>query len=170
MSNKFYRINGLGAGFDGLIVEVPSYHENALMAVLKIHKPEQILGDRHISWPLPTASLFIDERFLDPCEDPTVRQYETTHDFGTYQGEGHVVAGPIEAKYALFANQLQVTITEWMNGPNARRRTKWTGYFGPKLFDRVIRILTAAHGDVDAGEELIFNIMSLKTEELNGKA
>lgn len=185
---SYMMVKGVSKLLDGLVVdvddgstavlEVNQDWDGDLLMINKIIDRNAIVGDRVASMPLPPHVLWINERFLVECEDPTRRQYDSSNPHGNLLYEGRYKKNSLEVAYAQFERCLQVTLMETIeeDGKYGRpgrvyTKTLWTGYFGARdrEFDSqsAARRLIEHHFSADADpEDLIFALKALYPEEV----
>jgi len=161
---QFYVVKGIGGGFDGLVVEGTQVLGTQMVTIQKITDRNSIVGDRNVSLPLPPEAVYLGLRFLDPIEDPGIREFAANNPFGKLVLEGHMTCGVLKVAYSQFESVLSVTITDSSVG-----KTIFSQYFS-KDFDKVkgtIESILKTKDDSDA-EDLVFQLRELKEAESNG--
>lgn len=157
---SFYKVRGLSPALDGLTVEGDKH--GTTVTVTRIINPNVMLGDRTLSFPVEPYGLHIRSTFLEPIDNPQLREFTHTNPWGKCLFEGVHKKDNLEVAVARFENAVQVTVTEKVDGVN---KTLWTEYFhqGPDastetLFARVTEIIgkgLSAEGDAS---ELVFTL------------
>ncbi len=160
---EFYLVNGIGGGFDGLVVEASSLQEGSLVEVHRLINTNIVIGDRHASTPVVAQSVYLSKKFLEPAEDPTGRQFDHQSPYGEFKLEGQMSCGNLQVSYSQFENALQVSVAE-VEGEN--RKTLFNQNFS-KNFDQIKSVIeqTLKEG---TGEDLIFKLRELKEAEAHG--
>jgi len=161
---KFYLVSGLGAGFDGLIIEgnkisVPEGLE--VVEVEKILDRSIVTGDRNVVLSFPPGGLFIGCDHLDQVDDPGIMEFAYDNPYGKFLLEGRMDCGDLRVTYAQFEKAMTVTVLD-----TQANRTVISENFS-KDFDAV----KAAIEDVlknGGQEDLVFKLRELKEIETNG--
>ena len=167
---KFYVVNGVGGGFDGLVVEGEVFDDYPhIVQISKIIDTNVNVGDRTLALPTPPRSLFIGKDCLTETDDPGLRQFASDNPFGSLLREGVMTCGTLKAAYAEFENVMQVSLTETNN--DFGDKTIFSQYF----FNDFAIVMQAVEdnmkqkGDSDA-DDLVFKLRALKEAETNGQA
>lgn len=164
---KFYVVNGVGGGFDGLVVEGEVFDDYPyIVQISKIIDTNVNVGDRTLALPTPPRSLFIGKDCLTETDDPQLREFASDNPFGNLVLEGHMDCGSLKVAYSQFEKVLSVVVTE----PD-QNKTVFSQYFF-KDFDKVKQtvedVLKQSGGsDVD---DLVFKLRAFKEAETNGEA
>lgn len=167
---KYFVIEGLGGGFDGLLVEEGTSKSEKLAPLeffycspARLIDRDSIVGDRNVSLPLPDGALYIDRKYLTEVTDPGIREYDNSNPYGKFILEGRMDCGPLRVTYAQFEKNLQVSVFD-----TEANRTLYSQNFS-KNFDKVKQTIEEALKDGDQeGADLVFSLNELKEVELNG--
>lgn len=162
---KLYSINGMGRGFDGLIVEAESCaprDNTVLFEVRRIINRNEIFGDRNVSFPVPPGMLYLDGSVLtESNEEP--REYDSKNPYGKFNLEARFMKGTLEIVMGQY--ERAVTITVYDRGGDSPR-TLYSQTFNRNFAAVKEAVETATEGeDVD---DLIFRLGELKEMEGNG--
>jgi hypothetical protein len=123
--SKFYQIKNLSPFLDVLFVEGD---EQTLLfegvSVTRLIDRSITLGDRDISYPLPSNSLFVSTKYLHAVEDPRKREYASGNPWGNIVDGYESDVGSIKVVATLFEKCLQVSVTE-----KETKKCLWSDYF-----------------------------------------
>lgn len=172
---KFYRVRGLGPGFDGLVVESreePQRSEEVLLAVDRLTDENVVFGDRNLSLTPPPGSLFIEESRLVPIDDPGRREFDSKNPYGELVLDGRFSKENFEVIYSRFERTLCVTVREKIDVRDKPAYAEWAAtrtiysqnFNDPEKFDVVLRGLESLVKRVKVGddlEDLVFDIDEL---------
>ena len=160
---QFYVVKGIGGGFDGLVVEGAALKDlPPTVQVLKLIDRDSIVGDRNISLPIPPGALTIGLEFLDPIDDPGIREFAATNPFGKLLLEGRMDCGDLQVVYAQYENTLGVVVTDIV-----AKKTVLSQYFS-KDFDKVKAVIEDVLKNSQVADDLVFKLRELKEAENNG--
>jgi hypothetical protein len=155
---RYAKIKGMTMGFDGLVVECGRYISRAdytLVEVKCLTKPNMIIGDREISYPLPDFALWVNVNLLEECDFNERREFASTNPWGNVDYEGRHVIGDIEVITCKFEKCLQVTVM------NNKKTIYAQNFF--MFFDEIRMMLNKIFsGEVD---DLIFDLQRIKQKE-----
>jgi hypothetical protein len=152
---KFYRINSVGPGFDGLIVEgreSPMPGESDFVLVDRVFDDNRVAGDRVVS--SPTKGLAVLRIALTPCDDPRLRQFDSTNPWGKCLYENEYRKDGVHVACAMYERCLQATVTH-------AGKTIFSDYFFDDAAGQALESIeeTISDGDLD---DLVFALRVLK--------
>jgi hypothetical protein len=160
---NYFRIKGLCRALDGLTVEVDGGKDFPLLQVQKIFNTNQVVGDREFTVPVEPGGLIIHNKFLEPTDDPTKREYAHDNPYGKFILESRTTVGETEVAFSRFEKALQVTIREVGQYP----KTLYTENFNMNLEVVQGTIVESGIGEID---DLIFVLQEMKEAETSGQA
>lgn len=164
--SEFYLVDGIGGGFDGLVVEGVVYDDLPFYVhASRIFDPNKNVGDRVVSIPIPPHGLLISKMFLKKTDDPSQRQFASDNPFGRPIVQGLMTLGNIEVAYTQFTSVLSVNVFN-----STDRKTLFSQYFSKdldKVMDAIESILKE-NGGTDP-DDLVFKLRELKEKESNGQ-
>ncbi len=167
---KYYVLSGIGAGFDGLVVQGEELDSMpGFVMVSRLIDPDVNVGDRPLALPVGAGAMLIGLGQLTETDDPILREFASNNPFGQLKHEGQMTSGNLKCAYAQFENVLQVSLLEV--NPGFSEKTIFSQYFF-KDFDVVkqaIEDTMKQKGDSDT-EDLVFKLRALKEAETDGKA
>lgn len=158
---KFYVVNDVGGGFDGLIVQGDqvNFGMAVFLSVTRIIDKNVNVGDRTLALPIPANSVLISIDNLTVTDDPGLREFASDNPFGQLILEGQMSVGSLKVSYSKFDKVLSIVVTEV-----AENKTVFSQYF-TKNFESVmskIEDVLKNEGDV---EDLVFELRELKSKE-----
>lgn len=161
---KFYLINDVGPGFDGVLIEAQELEGSEAVEVLRFIDPEVMSGDRQLSTPVTPGSILMDSAFLTEVSDPGLREFDSKSPYGLFQLEGRMQRGDIEVAYSQYERALQVNVTELQDGKYGRdpvRKTLLAVNY-TKDFDKVKSLIETSLKDQDDTDQLVFKLEELR--------
>lgn len=174
---KFYKINDISPGLDGLIIEAGdevTEGETTIVMVAKIIDRDSILGDRHVSYPVAQNALCLNREYLEETEDPGSMTYDSTNPFGKFVLEGRLNCGELEVAYAQYEKSMSVTVMNVIDdsSPTPAQKSMRTVYAEnfSKRFDEIKELIEESMRDGDSAELLVFSLKQMKEEEKDGQA
>jgi hypothetical protein len=173
---KLYVIDGMGRGFDGLVVEagdvcVKTDKQPEIVEIVKIINDNQVFGDRNVSFPVSPGCLFVRVRNLKEY-DFARKQFSSKNPLGAYQGETRVRRNELEAVIVEYSEAMTVAILEHEEeegkyGRNGRAVVHTR--YNQNYFAGFSSVKLAIDEEVKKGEldDLIFRLKELKKKELS---
>jgi len=166
MTGKFYKVQNLAPGFDGLVVQAEQSLDNdKYFVVSRIIEENSFNGDRLVSVQIPLHSLLIHSDNLALSEDQGVatRQFASDNPYGKFILEGRMDLGSVRVTYSRYEKALQVTIFDTI----ANKTVVSQNFY--KNFEHVIDSIEQCLKEGDqSGEDLVFKLVELKEMESNG--
>jgi len=173
---KFYRINGTLPGIGGLIVsgeikrhcKVSDLKGQAvpytdLLEVSEIIRPDSIVGDRPVRFPMIEGMLYLNASEVFEIDDPSItREYAADNPFGEYLYEGRFQKENLVITHAVYKDAVTVTITE-MNPSQMKGldKTLFTANFFENKLMALELVDELLHDRMDP-EDLIFELRNLQ--------
>jgi hypothetical protein len=173
---KFYRINGTLPGIGGLIVEgmitrhcnVKDLRGNAvpyidLLEVSEIIRPDSIVGDRPVRFPISEGTLYLNANEIFEIDDPSItREYAADNPFGEYLYEGRFQKDNLVITHAVYKDAVTVTITETSTSQmKDLDKTLFTANFFENKLMALELVDELLHDRMDP-EDLIFELRNLQ--------
>lgn len=154
-------IKGLSPALDGLVVE-GTLEVSEQVVVTRITNRDQIMGDRHVSYPIKAGTLVLSTDVLEETEDPRLREFSSKNPWGKVVCEGSFTRNGIMVSFAQYEQRMQVTVTD---RTTSRSRTVFTHYFVPESFEKIKTMIDDSGRSEGAIEDLVFALTAAKTEE-----
>lgn len=168
---KFYIINGLGPGFDGVLIEGEpvvtdsSSNEPSMVSVLRFVENDIVVGDRPLITPVTPDEMFLSFNVLEEVGDPKIREFDSTNPYGKYQVEGRMKCGSIEVAYSQFKQALQVNVQEV--APNMNKTLLAVNFTKPEHFQAVKELIETSLKNQDDADQLVFKLEEAR-DKYNG--
>ena len=162
----FYRIRDLGMPLDGLVVEGEWRDwpgEGDVLCITRLIRPDSIVGDRQVIFPIEPDSLFIPRSKLIEVEDPTGRQFAHDNPYGKCLGEMSQTMGSVQVSAVKHERGCTVKVRD-----TSANRTLFDHHFkSPHVFDDVSAGLAMAHvdGATLSPEEIVFELQEARDGE-----
>lgn len=166
---KLYKIEGLGEGFDDLIVEASEDDVMDIFEIRRVINPDVMFGDRQLSFPVPPDALYINKQFLSEY-DQSLRQYDSRNPFGKFLYETTYMRSPLQVCLVEHERAITVTVTEServdaKHGGRSTFKTRYSqNFFGDLRTVRSVVQDAVKIGDLD---DLILRLRELKEIELS---
>lgn len=164
----FYKIEGLGAGFNGLVVEgsIVTLHDSqnmpfGVLSVEKIFSPDTVIGDRVASRPIPPLALYVDFNFLVPTENPNDREFAANNPFGKVLVESNYVQGKLRVSACLY--ETEVFAVSVLESNESGTKTLYSHNFTVKSkIEKANKLITETVGRESDIEDLVNELRAIE--------
>lgn len=159
-----YRIKEGLPGLSGLHVVGDVYQigtapddEVDLVHIDEIIDTRIIIGDRMLRYPMPSAALYIDPRYLEKVDMDPDQAFTAETPFGEHLFDGQMIFGNLVVSYSSFENATTVTVVE-KNPPDAKGLDKTLyshSFFGDDTDEADKVLLEIFHGEIDPDDIIL---------------
>jgi hypothetical protein len=159
----WYIIKGLGPGFDGMLLEKASELSGfKFITASRLVNRNIMIGDRELSYSLPYGAVAISSDFLEPIDNPQLREYDSKNPWGKFVCEGRLTKNNIEVSWAEYEYCTQVTVQEKSVG--CPTKTLYTDNFNLDDIEHetIIGTINDSIRDEESLDDLIFALKELK--------
>jgi hypothetical protein len=120
-------------------------------------------GDRNLSFIFPSGSLLINRLYLDPVDNPILRQFDTTNPWGKVIEEGRRSLGDLSVVWTEYDKDcLGISVIE-LSGSSSK--TIYSSYFFGASIEKAKSLISSV--SIKNSEDVIFKLRKLKEEDLD---